>query len=120
VWLSMVLHHCPDPAAALEECRRVLAPDGVIALRTGTRGTVDSFEFLRFYPSALAKERTSMPAAATLSEWVSRAGLIVAERREVHQRIWSSYEDYRDRVLGHGFPSLAFCPPEELAAGDAA
>lgn len=117
VFLSMVLHHCPDPPAALRECRRVLMPNGTIVVRTGTKETVASFEFLRFFPETLALETANMPHEADVASWLAEAGFPRVHTRRVNQRMCSTYDDYAQRVLAGGFPSFAFLSPEQLNRG---
>jgi ubiquinone/menaquinone biosynthesis C-methylase UbiE len=113
VLLSMVLHHCPDPVAALRDCSRVLAPDGVILVRAGSEESISSFEFLHFFPDALAIERSSMPAREELLGWFRSAGL-TARHRVVEQRMAATYEEYHERISRGGFPSFSLVPPERL------
>jgi ubiquinone/menaquinone biosynthesis C-methylase UbiE len=39
VFLSMVLHHIEDPAAAARECRRIVREDGRVCVRNCVRDT---------------------------------------------------------------------------------
>ena len=49
-WISLVLHHIPDLAAAARELRRVLLPGSPVLIRQGFPGRVDGVELIRWFP----------------------------------------------------------------------
>jgi SAM-dependent methyltransferase len=49
-WLSLVLHHLPDLAAAAREIRRVLRPGAPVLIRQGFPGRLDRVELVRWFP----------------------------------------------------------------------
>jgi len=53
VWLSTVIHHIPDLAAAARELRRVLRPGGRVLIRSGFPGRSDGVTLFRFFPEAV-------------------------------------------------------------------
>lgn len=48
-FMSMVFHHFEDPARAVQECRRVLGPAGVVCLRTATTDRINECPYVRFF-----------------------------------------------------------------------
>lgn len=124
VTLVSMLHHVPDPVAALAEARRVVRPGGVVALVAFAREHLDVHWVMRYFPATTAWFR---PAHQPLVEL--GAGLPGAEVVPLH---------YRDAVDGSmaalcRFPDLLLDPdrrrqtsffekagdldPDELAAG---
>lgn len=117
VFCSMALHHAVDPAVALKEFSRVIRSGGHLVLRTGTKDTVGSFEFLRHFPDAERVELDAMPSAAGLEAQARLAGLLVVTSETVHAptiltpwRAWVS-------VLRRGFPSLQIISRRAFVVG---
>jgi ubiquinone/menaquinone biosynthesis C-methylase UbiE len=61
-FVSMVLHYASDPVRALRALAAATAAEGLLIVRMATSSTLRSFDFLRFFPSALAAETEVMPA----------------------------------------------------------
>ncbi|MCM4076129.1 class I SAM-dependent methyltransferase [Paractinoplanes hotanensis] len=53
VWLSTVIHHLPDLAAAAREIRRVLKPDAPVMIRSVFRGRHDGISLFHWFPEAI-------------------------------------------------------------------
>jgi SAM-dependent methyltransferase len=49
-WLSLVIHHIPDLAAAAHELRRVLRPGAPVLVRQGFPGRLAGIELVRWFP----------------------------------------------------------------------
>jgi SAM-dependent methyltransferase len=54
VWLSTVIHHVPDLAAAAREVRRVLKPGSPVLIRSAFAGRHDGITLFRYFPEAVA------------------------------------------------------------------
>ena len=67
VWMSTVVHHVPDLAAAGVELRRVLRPGGVVVLRSLFRERPDGIGLFRFFPEAV-RALSSFPYVAEVAD----------------------------------------------------
>lgn len=117
VFCSMVLHYSAAPAECLRALCSRLRPDGFLCVRTGTQETLSSFDFLRFFPTALAAERDAMPGPAQLADWTAVEEVRIVTLDEV--AVGSSVARARAlrKVLARGFPSLQLVPTGEFMVG---
>jgi ubiquinone/menaquinone biosynthesis C-methylase UbiE len=53
-FMSVVFHHFKDPARAVQECRRVLRPDGLVCLRTATADRILQCPYVPFFTRSAA------------------------------------------------------------------
>ena len=120
---NLGVNNFADPDTALEECRRVLAPGGALALCTNRAGHFA--EIYEVYAEVLAgdaaaRERLAAHiehrgTPATLRARLQRHGLRVTEE---HER--SATFRFRDAgaILGHHFFRLGFIPGWHEVAGE--
>lgn len=116
VFCSMALQYSLDPAEAVSEFVRVLRPGGWLVLRTGTHSTLSSFEFLKFFPAALAAERRAMPDDAELQRWLSRPDVEFRGVTSLSMDPKPRRAALRDVVV-RGFPSLQLVSEAEFRWG---
>lgn len=116
VFCSMALQYSPDPAETISEFVRVLRPGGWLVLRTGTRSTLSSFEFLSYFPTALAAERRAMPEDAEVQRWLSRPDVEIRGVTSLSMDPKPRRAALRDVAL-RGFPSLQLVPEAEFRWG---
>jgi SAM-dependent methyltransferase len=64
VWLSLVLHHVPDLAAAAREVRRVLRPGAPVLVRQGFAGRLDAGRTFpwEFFPEVTERVNNTYPS----------------------------------------------------------
>ncbi|GAA1851803.1 class I SAM-dependent methyltransferase [Asanoa iriomotensis] len=53
VWMSTVIHHVPDLAAAAREIRRVLRPGAPLLIRSAFAGRHERITLFRYFPAAI-------------------------------------------------------------------
>ena len=117
VFLSMVYHHLVSVAATLAEARRVLRPTGYMIVRNPARETVADFEYMHFFPDAMAIDLARMPSRAAIRDAFSGAGFIPIDHRVVQHRFAQDYADYYRKVSLRGLSSLQLISDEAFARG---
>src|SRR5262249_19008745 len=71
---SFVMHQLPDRDSALHEAVRVLAPRGVLLVRTVTPGAAARWIPARFFPSVALAQKRRMPPIDELVELLASVG----------------------------------------------
>ena len=96
-----VIHHISDRPQALQECRRVLRPNGKLCLVTDSPEIIRSREPLSIYfPETVEVELTRYPAIDTLRAELRDAGFsrISGTEVEIRQRL-ANIDPYRAKVF---------------------
>lgn len=117
VFLAFVYHHLGDQGGALAEFARVLRRDGRLAVATPTRETLDSYLWMRFFPSARVIDRQRMPARGVLAEAARRAGFEAERRTTVAQPLTRGLAAYAERIGRRAISTLRLVPDAEFDAG---
>lgn len=87
VFCVNALHHFPDPAAFLMECRRVLRPGGTfLTIGLDPHAGVDRWWIYDYFPGALAADRRRYLPTPRLREMLVSAGF-AAPRTEIVQHL---------------------------------
>ena len=115
VLLSMVYHHLL--ADAIGELERVLRPDGRVVVRNPTRETLDSYEFLGFFPAAKALDEARMPSRAALIRDFAAHGFNLVCQRVVIHTVATDHRDYLRKISLRGLSSLQAISDEEFERG---
>jgi ubiquinone/menaquinone biosynthesis C-methylase UbiE len=119
VFLSMVYHHL-RPGHAVAEIARVVSRNGHVFVRNPTRETVPEFEYMRFFPEALAFDLSRMPPRDGLLATFASHGLETAAHRVVRHPFAASSTQYFAKISARAISSLQAIPDEAFARGLAA
>jgi 2-polyprenyl-3-methyl-5-hydroxy-6-metoxy-1,4-benzoquinol methylase len=96
-----VIEHLDDPAAALRQCRRYLAPGGRLFITTPDMGSVGARLQGRAWYYLDLDQHISMFPAAGLVRVLASEGLRVIDRRSFGRRYRFSYIERRLKDLSH-------------------
>jgi SAM-dependent methyltransferase len=116
VFLSMVYHHL-RVADAIDELGRVLRPSGRVVVRNPTQETVDSYEFLRFFPGARAIDVARVPSRQSVARDFLVGGFTLACQRTVVHTFATDHRDYLRKISLRGLSSLQAISDEEFERG---
>lgn len=117
VFSSMALHYSRDPRGCVEDLAATVRPNGWLCVRSGTAETIASFEFLRFFPTALAAERHAMPTRSEVLGWLTAAELKITAIEEISVGPPLRRRRALRTIASRGFPSLQLVAARELALG---
>jgi SAM-dependent methyltransferase len=118
-WLSLVIHHFPDLAAAAREIRRVLRPGAPVLIRQGFAGRYDGIEFIRWFPET-ARLVDSYPSVEGTCAAFAAAGF----RQEALARVREIYPAGLADLLGeldtlrHADTTLRSLTEDEFRRGE--
>jgi SAM-dependent methyltransferase len=104
-----VIEHLEDPAAAVRQCRRYLAPGGRLFVTTPDMGSGSARLLGRGWYYVDLDQHISMFSTANLTRLLGSQGLQVIDRRSFGRRYRFSYIERRLKDLSHqnGFLRLA-------------
>lgn len=116
VFASMIMHHVPARGSLLNEIVRVLAPQGMLAIRQATKETLPTNEMLRFFSPAYEAEYRRMPGRGEMLDLLRASGLVRVERRTISQQVFDSYEDYQQLAARKPFAVMGTMTAQEFQA----
>jgi ubiquinone/menaquinone biosynthesis C-methylase UbiE len=122
-WVSTVVHHLDDLAAAAAELRRVLRGGAPVLVRQAFPGRLDEITLYdRFFPGAVATlvAGGGLPTVEQVMAAFAGAGFHSEALRRVAQVSAPSLAAYRDKVRRRADTGLRLLPDEAFAAGLAA
>jgi len=117
IFMSMSFHHFRDPDRAARECRRVLRPDGILAVRTGTREQIQSYPYVPFFPGTRSMLEDVLPDRPGLCAVFERVGFRCVESQIVTQTIAPDWAAYADKLSAGADSVLARLSEDELGRG---
>ena len=116
VVMRLVLHLLDRPAA-LAEARRVLGPEGRLAVATFDPVHFDGFWLNGLFPSLADIDRARFPTSAQLEAECAAAGFTAARVVRLSQRRALPREAALARIRGSYISTLQLLEPGELAEG---
>jgi ubiquinone/menaquinone biosynthesis C-methylase UbiE len=117
VFMSQVLHHIPQPDKAFQEIRRVLAPQGCLAIRNATLETNASMPWLRCFPEAMDLDNRRLLSRNEVEQTICLHGFDVIATQTVPQVFASSYGEYCEKIGGRGLSALISISDEAFENG---
>ncbi|MDI6103749.1 class I SAM-dependent methyltransferase [Actinoplanes sp. NEAU-A12] len=93
VWVSTVIHHVPDLAAAAREIRRVLKPGGPVLIRSAFPGRHEGITLCRFWPEVITALNDRYPTVAAVEAAFAASGFTTAGLEPVAQVSASSLQE---------------------------
>lgn len=115
-WISTVIHHIPDLAAAAREIRRVVAPGGPVLIRSGFPGRWSGVSLFRFFPEAGAVIET-FPSIELVVRVFGAAGFRLERMEPVPQISVPDLAAMRPRAALRADTTLRGIPDAAFAAG---
>lgn len=117
VFCSMALHYSRDPRNWVYATAKVIRPGGWLCVRTGTDETLKSFDFLPYFPTALAAERAAMPTVTELRGWLDVPSLEITSVDDVEGGPPVPRRHAFAAACRRGFPSMQLVPHREFLWG---
>jgi ubiquinone/menaquinone biosynthesis C-methylase UbiE len=116
VWLSTAFHHFADKAAAVAEIDRVVAPGGVVLIRTFLAERARQ-SYFRLYPG-IEKALRLCPDVAWFAQWFRPAGFRVRQVEDLRD-VETTYAEAADWVerMRHADSMLTALTDDEVATG---
>jgi ubiquinone/menaquinone biosynthesis C-methylase UbiE len=120
IFISMSFHHFRDTRLTADECRRVLAEDGRLFLRAGSREEIPSYPYVPFFPSTRTMLEEILLDRGSVRATFERAGFHMVSAEVITQVVASSWSTYADKLSAGGDSVLARLSRQELEEGLAA
>jgi ubiquinone/menaquinone biosynthesis C-methylase UbiE len=98
IFISMVFHHFGNSKTAVQECRRVLRPDGRVCLRTGSSDKIDQYPYAPFFPGTRSLLEARLPSLTVQQRAFDEAGFQTVSSNVVVQEIAPDYFAYADKL----------------------
>lgn len=111
--------HLFERTAAVAEARRVLGPEGRLAVATFDPAHFDTFWLNDFFPRLADIDRARFPTLAQLVADAAAAGFATVRATRVSQQRLLAREDALARIQGCYISTLQLLDPAELAEGTA-
>lgn len=120
VFVHLVYHHIAAKASALREWERALRPDAFLFICSPTVELLESYMWMRFFPTAVRIDSERMPRRANLIAEVVEAGFQLQRHETVTRPYTRTVSDYVDRIAQRALSTLRLIPDGEFETGLAA
>jgi ubiquinone/menaquinone biosynthesis C-methylase UbiE len=114
MWLVV---HLLDRPRAYKEIRRVLAPDGRIAVATFDPSYFGLFWFREYFPSMEEIDRARFPTPDNFERELTRAGFATPRFTRISQRATVTREVALERIRGKHIATFDLIPDDEWREG---
>ncbi|WP_431944215.1 class I SAM-dependent methyltransferase [Micromonospora marina] len=115
-WLSTVVHHVPDLAAAAYELRRVLRPGAPVLIRSAFAGRHEAITLFDYFPEAI-RVLDTYPGIADVEAAFAAAGFATAAVEQVPQVTAPSLREAAAGLRREAHTPLQLITDAEYAAG---
>jgi SAM-dependent methyltransferase len=115
--MSQVFHHLEDRVLAFQEIARVLKPDGLLAIRNGTRENDAEIIWGQYFLEARKLDEGRIPFQADITKFVCEQGFDLISVQTVYQLFAFSYAEYYDKIRQRGLSSLISISDEAFSRG---
>ena len=115
-WISTVIHHIPDLAAAAREVHRVLVPGAPVLIRSAFPGRTARITLFRFFPESAAVVET-FPSIEQVERDFGAAGFVLERLEAVPQVTSGSLRESRERIALRADTTLRGISDEAFAQG---
>jgi SAM-dependent methyltransferase len=116
----MIFHHLSDPDQAVNECRRVLRPGGVVCLRETTANYIDTFPYVPFFPESRRILKAVLPSHAYIRSIFGRAGFQLLRHELVRSEAAANWDIYGQKIGCRAISMLAQLADDDFEEGLAA
>jgi len=120
VVMSMVFHHLREPRSIANECYRVLRKQGCVCLRNSTVDAIETFPYLRFFPSVRSVIEEQLPTRDRVRSTFEEAGFQTIVHEIVAHRNSANWVDFAEKTSGRADSFLARISDDDFDAGMAA
>ncbi|WP_431934279.1 class I SAM-dependent methyltransferase [Micromonospora sp. RP3T] len=115
-WLSTMIHHVPDLAAAARELRRIVRPGGPVLIRSAFAGRHAAITLFRYFPEAV-RVLDTYPGVAEVGSAFAGAGFPTASVEPVPQVTAPSLAEAAATLRREAHTPLHLITEDEYAAG---
>ncbi len=117
VFMSMIFHHLHDPQCTARECHRVLRQQGCVCLRNATVDAIETFPYLRFFPTIRSLIEEHLPERDQIRCVFEEAGLQTIAHEIVPHQMSTDWVSFADKMSLRADSFLARIPDDEFDAG---
>jgi len=117
IFLSMVYHHIQDKTKAVMEFHRIIIRGGFLCIRTSTPELLDSYLWMRFFPSACEIDARRLPSRDALVTTFESNRFQLSEHTVIQQLFAKNFSEYVNKIKLRGISSLKEVPDDEYKEG---